>query len=1404
MNLEEFMTATEPPAEEAAPAKETFTFEEFMGPPAPAPVDPLQYETKLLPEEEPQFEAWKATHAPKDSGEDYDLRGAFKAGLQPGPDGHWADTFKKPNHPTFSNQSQYAKDRPDLAGTWDGDTFVPAKGAPPAEPPGYISRSFQSFVSGLASVAENVLTLPAMASNIPATPVNALARMTGWTIGKGAPEWMLNNPISRYFSEASEAFNYRKKTYPNDDLPSLMEKKEFDKAGDYLAQSVIENAPMMIAQLGGSLAGVPQWKMLSALGATQAAQTYAQARDKQLTELEAVTAGIINGSLEAVFEKFGTSRLLTWGEELFKDVGKQTGKAILKNTLKLTLGSFFGEGFDEGFTQLTQDLTNKIYGIEDIPWKDFPRRAVEAATVGAVAGATMTAPAGALKGIRASDPANVDAARAEAIQQVLADHAKTSSGATETTQEGAGAAQNAESSTEPFDRFYAPNTNLEGTEATEQEAGATYARENLEPLLQAYEKTHGSYVSTDDFRDLLKPAGYTGTNSNAFHEPARALREEYFARRLAAAKAAGLDEVLVMAGGSASGKTSFLSKLEDAEQYGVVLDATLANPKSAQKLLKSISDQAFKARIVYVFRDPVEAARSAISRTARTGRIVNATEHVNMHEGSRNTVVSLIENPIPGVEVDLVTTNGKGGFRPATLEEIKAKSYTGTEVKVKDEYQKALNEGRLTPEQFQAAVGPQSNQQNQLPEADPAAGRSGPQGDAETPQQARAAGPEALLDPVSRDSRWKKHYEDNRARAARGAANRISEQISEAIDDGKKAADRTLGVISTRLKQINPAIKQGLRRFEFRTRIQTAKDLAAVEEMIRGSMAMSPQDNADFDLARKNGDVEVINGLARKYDINLDSVRATLDGIHKRAKEVGFDVGYLRDYHPRVVQNAEGLLDYFNRDAARRSLLMQAVMAKEQELHRILTSDEKIALINTLIRGMGQGRIKLSGTPNMKDREIDVLTPAMNAFYYDSDQALLHYIRQVNEAIEGRRFFGKGNKDLQFANVDESIGAYTMDLIEKGRIDPTDELELSAILKARFNYRGTSGVWGLFKNLAYIDTLGSPISAITQIEDIGTVLYRAPLEAPRSIIRAILNKSNITMKDIGIDTIYEELREGRKSAEALRKIFRVIGFEKLDRIGKESYVNSVIDKYRRQAKAPTPEFIDRLRESFGDSYQSVVSDLAAGKLTEEVQLLAFNELLEVQPVALSEVPQAYLESPNGRVFYMLKTFMIKRLDFLRNEIIAEGAREGAEHKIRAVKRALQFWGLAGAFGAGVDELKDFLLNRETTMSDRLVDNILKPFGLSKFFIYKARQDGFGRAAAQMILPPTRLPDSLYKDLVRIDLKKMGLNMIQGNLWRGKPLEITQSIPIGGKLWYWWVGGGAAKTRRKRGEGGTAL
>lgn len=81
----------------------------------PAPDFTDKYNTKLTPEQEKQFEAKYPNRADL---ADYDLRGAWLAGAAKADNGHLPDTFKKPNHPTFSEESQYSGKDGYVGGKW--------------------------------------------------------------------------------------------------------------------------------------------------------------------------------------------------------------------------------------------------------------------------------------------------------------------------------------------------------------------------------------------------------------------------------------------------------------------------------------------------------------------------------------------------------------------------------------------------------------------------------------------------------------------------------------------------------------------------------------------------------------------------------------------------------------------------------------------------------------------------------------------------------------------------------------------------------------------------------------------------------------------------------------------------------------------------------------------------------------------------------------------------------------------------------------------------------------------------------------------------------------------------------------------------------------------------------------
>lgn len=90
-----------------------------------------QYNTILSPQNEAAFQTWATANPRLGNTYDYDSRGFWQAGAGQNANGHGSDQWKKPNHPTFSNQSMYHGLDGNQGGAWeqlpDGSyTFTPS------------------------------------------------------------------------------------------------------------------------------------------------------------------------------------------------------------------------------------------------------------------------------------------------------------------------------------------------------------------------------------------------------------------------------------------------------------------------------------------------------------------------------------------------------------------------------------------------------------------------------------------------------------------------------------------------------------------------------------------------------------------------------------------------------------------------------------------------------------------------------------------------------------------------------------------------------------------------------------------------------------------------------------------------------------------------------------------------------------------------------------------------------------------------------------------------------------------------------------------------------------------------------------------------------------------------------
>jgi len=83
-----------------------------------------RYNTALTPAEELAYQQWASIQSAVQGRDinrdnfDYDMRGAFRSGALQSENGHYPDTFKKPNHPSFSDQSQYHGADGNQGGAW--------------------------------------------------------------------------------------------------------------------------------------------------------------------------------------------------------------------------------------------------------------------------------------------------------------------------------------------------------------------------------------------------------------------------------------------------------------------------------------------------------------------------------------------------------------------------------------------------------------------------------------------------------------------------------------------------------------------------------------------------------------------------------------------------------------------------------------------------------------------------------------------------------------------------------------------------------------------------------------------------------------------------------------------------------------------------------------------------------------------------------------------------------------------------------------------------------------------------------------------------------------------------------------------------------------------------------------
>ena len=654
---------------------------------------------------------------------------------------------------------------------------------------------------------------------------------------------------------------------------------------------------------------------------------------------------------------------------------------------------------------------------------------------------------------------------------------------------------------------------------------------------------------------------------------------------------------------------------------------------------------------------------------------------------------------------------------------------------------------------------------------------------------------------ANRRVRLQEEMKTNKAATAQEISEEATKKVDDAIANDSAVArvsnssiDQFLGVISTRLKNVSEPLFGRLRKFEFDLHTKTHDRLAKTDGFVQQMLKLNKATQRQIGLHLSNGDFKAAQGImpdAMKKEFT--KVQEVLSDLDKTLKKSGHEYDSIPNYFPRQIEDYDKFLASQGRE--RQSYFEAALQNYANRKHggnmKAMSDTERTRVLNLAMRGYdSSGKINPS---KMKERTIETLAPDQYEFYQDPAQVLQNYIRRATHDIEKRNFFGKSAKaDEMGLDTSESIGALLKD--EVPNLSGAAQNEVRDLLGSRFKggEQTLSKAGNILRDTGYMGTIANPMSALVQLGDLAT---SGALHGLKNTITSIFGDRYVKLVDIGVEQILsEELANPRVTGRMLNTLFKVSGFRAIDRLGKETTMNAALRKNFSLVKSAKGEaaFRKKWGNVFGDEIDSMVASLKSGNIDDNVKLLAFNELADIQPIALSEMPQKYLEAKNGRLLYMLKSFMIKQYDIARRNVYQE-FQQG--NKLKAIKNMTLLGGYLMAANTGVYVARDIIQGRDVRPEDipsRALWALAGVYGMDKYTGQRYYSNGqIKEGLINMVTPATPLLDAALE--IGSDAFEHASDLMSKPSWSVEApnyAKYLKPVPVFGNLVYQWFLGGA--------------
>lgn len=557
-------------------------------------------------------------------------------------------------------------------------------------------------------------------------------------------------------------------------------------------------------------------------------------------------------------------------------------------------------------------------------------------------------------------------------------------------------------------------------------------------------------------------------------------------------------------------------------------------------------------------------------------------------------------------------------------------------------------------------------------------------------------------------------------------------------------------------------------------------------------LRLTPEQQALAKLKMLNSEFDSVrNQFPDEFTTEFDKVREALDLELVAANDVGIDIPGVDDFFPRkfdYVRFAEdqGFELAQTNEAMARAINEKLSLPKDRKLTgkdidenpnlttRHLTDAEIGEALGRDVMKGGNLQAGLGGqTSTTKARTVETISPEMLKYYDDPVLGLSDHFNKMTIKIQDRKFFGGKDLDRSRAIIDgESAGPIDDSSMMEGFINdmanarmankditPAQRDKMVKLLQARFvgAKQQTNKHIQTARNLMYAMTLGNPIAAATQLGDLGAAAYLNGVdqgvgELVRQVGRGVFKQGEkaFDLESFGLQTLPDP-RQLHWSGDFLDKTLSLGGFRSMDRLGKETIMNSTWSKLKGIGGKPPDEARKALKARYGqrladEEVEAIYQGILSGDTSNpHVRLAVFSDLTRVQPISMSEMPVAYLNHPNARIAFMLKTFTLKQIDLMRQEVTRE-ITAGIKNKDpkRSANGAWNMVKLVGTIGGanmGVDAMKAWMRGDEVDMSqfgDMITASVLRNYGLSQYTLDEILRGQTGNFVGSVVTPPVSM------------------------------------------------------------------